>query len=89
MRQVVPRTLRRLITRTELWNGNREPWSNAWSVDPQRSILAWSWTQHGHYRRRYTAAMNDPAAAHLDFRVLRSRREIDAFASALGQSTTA
>jgi adenylate kinase family enzyme len=89
MRQVVPRTLRRLVLRTELWDGNREPWSNVWSVDPQRSILAWAWTQHDEYRHRYTAAMHDPALAHLQFVVLRSRREIDAFLSGLAQSTMA
>lgn len=89
MRQLVPRTLLRLVRRTELWNGNREPWSNAWSVDPQRSILAWAWTQHDNYRQRYGATMADPAFGHLRFRVLRSRREIEELLAELGQSTTA
>ena len=89
MRQLVPRTFGRLVRRTELWNGNREPWSNAWSVDPQRSILAWAWTQHDNYRQRYGAAMADPAFAHLWFRVLRTRREIEELLAELGQSTTA
>ena len=89
MRQLVPRTLARLVRRTELWNGNREPWSNAWSVDPQRSILAWAWTQHDNYRQRYGAAMADPALAHLRFRVLHNRREIEELLAELGQSTTA
>jgi adenylate kinase family enzyme len=80
MRRVVPRTLARVVRRTELWNGNREPWSNVLSVDPQRSILAWAWTQHASYRQRYSAAMSDPAWAHIEFVVLRSTREIDAFA---------
>ena len=90
MRQLVPRTLRRLVRRTELWNGNREPWTNAWSVDPQRSIVAWAWTQHRAYRRRYGDAMTDPARASTTFVVLRSRREIETFVAALDrQSTTA
>lgn len=89
MRQLVPRTLGRLVRRTELWNGNREPWSNAWSVDPQRSILAWAWTEHDTYRQRYAAAMADPAFAHLRFRVLHNGREIDELLAEIGQSTTA
>lgn len=39
MRQIVGRTLRRVLTREELWNGNREPWSNLWSWDPERNVI--------------------------------------------------
>jgi hypothetical protein len=35
MRQVVLRTLRRVLTRQTLWNGNREPFSNLWSARPR------------------------------------------------------
>ena len=52
MARVVRRTLRRVVTREELWNGNREPWSNVSSLDPKRSIVAWSWTQRRKYRDR-------------------------------------
>ncbi len=55
MRLVVARTLRRVVTREELWNGNREPWSNLWSRDPYRSIIAWTWQNYGAYRARYDA----------------------------------
>ncbi len=74
MRRVVVRTLRRALTREELWNGNREPWSNLWSLDPDRSIIAWSWQGHGHYRAQYRSAMADPAHAHLHFVRLSSPR---------------
>ena len=50
MRQVVGRTLRRTITREELWNGNREPLSNLYQLDPHRSIIRWAWTQHDKYQ---------------------------------------
>jgi adenylate kinase family enzyme len=75
MAQVVGRTVRRVLTRQELWNGNREPWSNLWSWDPNRSIIAWAWTQRQAYRTRYAAAGADPAWGHLDFRRLRSRAD--------------
>jgi adenylate kinase family enzyme len=39
MRQVVTRTLRRAITRAELWNGNREPLTGLFRLDPERSII--------------------------------------------------
>lgn len=56
MRQVVGRTLRRLVTRKALWNDNRELLRNLASLDPERSIIAWAWTRHPIYRQRYAAA---------------------------------
>ena len=67
MWQVVRRTLARLALRRELWNGNKEPFSNVWSLDPQRSIIAWAWTQHESYRQRYGDAMSADANAHMRF----------------------
>ena len=59
MRRVVHRTLRRVVTREELWSGNREPWSNLWSRDPYRSIIAWSWINHPHVRASNEVLMAD------------------------------
>lgn len=67
MSRVVRRTLRRVLTREELWNGNREPWTNLYALDPEKSILRWAWTNHAKYRERYTAAARDPQWAHLGF----------------------
>lgn len=53
MRRLVLRTLRRLVTRVELWNGNRERWLNLATTDPQRSVIAWAWTEHARYRATY------------------------------------
>lgn len=75
MTRLIPRTVRRLATREELWNGNREPWSNVLSLDPQRSIVAWAWTRHRVSRARFAAAAADPRRAHLRFVRLRSPRE--------------
>jgi len=46
MRQLIPRTLRRGITGTELWNGNREQLRNVVRWDPAQSVIRWSWTRH-------------------------------------------
>ena len=79
MRRVIGRTLRRAVRRQELWNGNREPWSNWLTLDPERSIILWSWTQHANYRIRYAEAMADRALAHLTFFRLRSPAEVREF----------
>jgi adenylate kinase family enzyme len=78
MRQVTGRTLRRVITREELWNGNREPWTNLFRLDPEQSILAWAWTSHQRYRDRYLAALADPGNAHLEFVRASTPREAEA-----------
>jgi adenylate kinase family enzyme len=84
--RVVARTVGRVVRRTELWNGNRESASNLWSINPEKSIIAWSLTRHARYRRRYAQAAADPRWAHLDFVRLRSRRQVDAFVSTSNRS---
>lgn len=49
MRQVVRRTVRRWWRREELWNGNREPFTNFVRWDPEKSIIRWAWTRYGRY----------------------------------------
>jgi adenylate kinase family enzyme len=71
MRRVVPRTLRRVLTREELWNGNREPLANLYSLDMERNIVVWSWRRHPVLKERFTAAESDPSWAHLRFRRIR------------------
>jgi adenylate kinase family enzyme len=55
MRQVITRTIRRRLSREELWNGNVEP--GLWSVltDPEH-IVRWSWSTHHHTARRVAEA---------------------------------
>jgi adenylate kinase family enzyme len=79
MRQVVWRTLRRAVTRQELWNGNREPLRNFLTWAPEESVISWAWHHHGTYRDRYGAAAVDPANAHLTFVRLTSRRGVRLF----------
>lgn len=83
MRQVIGRTLRRSITREELWNGNREPFANFVRWDPERNIIRWAWTQHDKYEQRYGSAMTDPRYAHIDFVRLRNRADAAGFVAGL------
>jgi adenylate kinase family enzyme len=79
MRQLVPRTLLRLVHRSELWNGNRESWTSLFRADPEKSILRWAWTQHARTRDRYQRAQADPANAHLEFIRLASPAQVAEF----------
>lgn len=79
MRRIILRTIRRAITRQRLWNGNREPLTNFYRLDPEKNVIRWAWVKYDQYVERYGAAMDDPAFAHLSFVRLRSRHEVDAF----------
>jgi adenylate kinase family enzyme len=79
MRQVTTRTVRRLVTRQHLWNGNREPWSNLYRWDPETSVIRWAWTQHRKYQERYEAAMTSPQYAHIAFVRLTGHAAADAW----------
>ncbi|MGH7721558.1 MAG: adenylate kinase [Candidatus Dormibacteria bacterium] len=74
MRRIIWRTLTRLLLRRRLWNGNRERLANLLSRDPEKSIIAWSWTRHREYAVRYAAAMADPRWAGLRFVRVQSPR---------------
>jgi hypothetical protein len=78
------------VRREELWNGNREPLRNLWAWDPERSVIRWSWTQHGKYQERYRSAMvsatTSPALAHLDFVRLGSHAEAERWLATLAPS---
>lgn len=82
MRQLIRRTLRRALTREELWNGNREPLLRQFSLNPHRSIFTWAWTHHPVYRRRYGAAM--ATHPHLTFVRLRDHRAAEEWVRGLG-----
>jgi adenylate kinase family enzyme len=79
MRRVVSRTLRRVVTREELWNGNREPWTNLYSHDPYKNIIVWAWTRFAGVRQRYEGYLGSPEWSHLGVVRLRTRGEVGEF----------
>jgi adenylate kinase family enzyme len=81
--RTVRRTARRLATREELWNGNREQWRNL--LDSGHPIR-WSWTQHPGSRAKYEATTADPRWSHLRVTRLRSPKETDAWLAAVSAS---
>jgi adenylate kinase family enzyme len=78
-RRVLFRTLKRLTTRRELWNGNRERWRDQLSLDPTRSLIVWAWTRHGKYARRYETDLQDPRWGHAHFLRLKTPAEVKSF----------
>ncbi len=82
MRRVILRTLRRAVTREALWNGNREPLTNFYRLNPEENIISWAWVKYASYVERYEAAMADPAYDRLRFVRLRTPHEIDGFLAA-------
>jgi adenylate kinase family enzyme len=79
MSQLIPRTLRRIFTREELWNGNRERLQNLFETRPEENVILWSWTRFERTRARYAQMLQDGTwAGHRVFR-LRSRAELNAF----------
>lgn len=79
MRQLLRRTLTRVVRNVELWNGNRESWRSLFRRNPEQSILRWAWTQHDHYVERYEALAPAAETAGTTVVRLRSRAEVDRF----------
>ncbi len=79
MVQVTRRTLRRMRTGEELWNGNREEWRSLTKVDPAENVVLWSLTRHRVHRRRAAAQEAAPDPPHLRVVRLRSRPAVAAW----------
>ena len=79
-RQVLARTLRRRLTRQELWNGNVEP--PLWTILTDRDhILRWAWRTHERAGERVRDLLE--RRPELPVVRLRSRAEADAWLARL------
>lgn len=67
--RLINRTLRRAVTREELWNGNRERLTGLFARD---SLILFALKTHHRRRRDYPAALASPAFSHLEVTRLRS-----------------
>jgi adenylate kinase family enzyme len=82
--QLIWRTLKRVITREELWNGNRETLRGAFfSKD---SLFLWALQTYPRFRRTYPQYFVRPENAHLQVIRLRSRRETDGWLKQVADS---
>jgi len=62
MKRVVLRTLRRIITQEELWNGNRETWGIIFSKD---SMPLWVLRTYKKNRKDYSILLSKPEHCHI------------------------
>lgn len=83
MGRLAKRTLRRILTREKLWNGNREHFRNVFSKD---SVFLWAFKTYRRRRRQYPELLRRPENAHLSLVRLRSPKESSEFLSRLKQS---
>lgn len=76
--QNITRTLKRIITREEIWKGtgNRETWKMLFSKD---SIVLWLFKTYRSNIKRYEERLNDSNYAHIKFIRLRTRRDVERF----------
>lgn len=79
--QLLCRTSRRVVTREELWQGNRERLRTAFFS--RDSLFVWALQTHWKRRRTYPPQLREPAHAHLRVVRIRSPRALRAFMSAL------
>ncbi len=84
MRRVIVRTVRRAITREELWNGNREPLTNFYRWDPEKNVIRWSWVHHHQNRQRFRQAEESGAWSHAQVFWLHSLEDVDRWLESLG-----
>lgn len=72
-RRLIPRTVRRVVSREELFSGNRESVRGA--IFSRDSLVMWALKTHHSRRQRYEADLTSPEYAHLT--VLRFRHPGD------------
>mgnify|MGYP001596664027 FL=1 len=77
MRQLIPRTLLRVLTRKKLWDRNREPFSNLYSLNPEKNVIVWSWQEFHQIREHYQRCLTDGSWSHAEVVHLRSRNAIN------------
>ncbi|MDE2958628.1 MAG: adenylate kinase [Chloroflexota bacterium] len=80
--RALSRTTRRVITREELFSGNREGFRQ--SFLSRDSIILWAITSHGQIRRKYRRILDDGDFPHLRVIELRGPAEAEALVALLG-----
>lgn len=79
MGRLAKRTVRRILTREKLWNGNQEHFRNLLTKD---SVFLWAIKTYRRRRRQYPELLAQPENSHLTVVRLRSPKEASMFLSA-------
>ena len=76
--RVLRRSVRRAVTREELWAENREQLRSLRKRDPEENVVLWAWTKHSHRRSEYEEAIGE-GWSHANVHRLRRGREVEDF----------
>lgn len=79
--RLLRRSLRRVITRQELWHGNRESWRSQFLS--RDSLFVWAWQTYPRFRRTYPQLFSQPEYAHLVLVHLRTPRATEEWLAGL------
>ncbi len=79
--RVLWRTLRRLVIREELWNTNTE---GIGALFGKYSMPLWVIQTYKKRRNEYPPLLADPALGHVDIKIFKSLREVNAWIESLG-----
>lgn len=71
--RLLNRTIRRIFSGEELWNGNKETWSGLFARD---NVVSWAMRRHGINRGRYRRIISLPEYSHLTLVRLRTAEEV-------------
>lgn len=85
MWRLLRRSVRRAITREELWGGNRESFRNLVSRDPERNVVLWAWQHHSGYQHVYAGYASGDFWSHAAVHRLRNRATVDALLSGVSR----
>ncbi|MQF48429.1 adenylate kinase [SAR202 cluster bacterium AC-647-N09_OGT_505m] len=80
--RLLRRTTRRIFTREDLWNGNRERFRNQFLT--RGSLFIWLLRTYWRRKRTYPSLLKQPEHAHLVVAHLRSQRETNHWLSEVG-----
>lgn len=72
--RVLRRTIARIVSRTELWSGNRETWRNAFFT--RDSLFLWAVQTHRRFRRRLPVRLAQDEFSHIHLIRLRTTRQV-------------
>ncbi|KAA3647831.1 MAG: adenylate kinase [Chloroflexi bacterium] len=79
--RLLQRTMRRLVTKEEIWNGNRENFSNAFLS--KESLFVWAIQTYRRRKQQYLQLLAEPKHSHLQQHRLTSPSEVQEFVSSI------
>ena len=85
MWRLLKRSVRRSVTREEVWGGNHESLANLVSRDPNRNVLLWSWQHHPQYQQIYDDYAAGDFWSHATVHRLRTRSAVAEFRNSFSE----